>query len=201
MKREDLGELHYIALICDVPSMCRLWILSHRAARSVKHGSIALADVQNLRRSVLIPGGGRLHDYANLYICARNPMLFRRKGRHRELAVLRLTPDVLDIDGTIVSDGNAASKYVRFSPSPAGLSRVDYERVFAQYWTHPNDEIDQWRHKSTKCAEILVPGKVGPGFITGAYVSCDEARQTLRQALNASDLKLAITIDGDLFFR
>ena len=129
MKREDLGELHYIALICDVPSMCRLGILSHRAARSVKHGSIALADVQNLRRSVLIPGGGRLHDYANLYICARNPMLFRRKGRHRELAVLRLTPDVLDIDGTIVSDGNAASKYVRFSPSPAGLSRVDYERV------------------------------------------------------------------------
>ena len=127
-------------------------------------------------------------------------MLFKRRSKHLELAVLRLTLDVLDAPDVVVSDKNAASEYVRFSPSPAGLSRVSYDRVFAEYWTHSN-QIAHWQHAVEKCAEILVPDRIGPELIAGAYVSCAESRKTLEQVLNETDIEIPITVDAHLFFR
>src|SRR5712691_2607983 len=51
--------------------------------------------------------------YVNLYLCARNPILYKRQSRHAELCVLRIDPRVLDLPGVVVTDGNAASAYVR----------------------------------------------------------------------------------------
>jgi hypothetical protein len=76
---------------------------------------------------------------------------------------------VLELPGVIVADCNAASDYVRFQTAASGLGLIDRARVFAQYWTHPDDQIDEWRHKSEKCAEALVPDGVAPRFVLGAY--------------------------------
>jgi len=103
---------------------------------------------------------------------------------------------VLDIPNVIVTDGNAASKYVSFRPAPAGLAIVDRDRTFAEWWTH-DDQIEQWRHSSQKCAEVLVPDVVPAPYVIGAYVSCDDSRQRLhRLAPN-----LPITVNADLFFQ
>jgi hypothetical protein len=47
------------------------------------------------------------------------------------------------------------------------------------------------------CAEVLVPDRVEPRFIVGAYVSCQEAAERLRSV----EADLVITVDGHLFFR
>lgn len=123
-------------------------------------------------------------------------MLLKRKDIHAEICVLRVSSDVLDIPNVVVTDSNAGSKYVRFSPAPGGLAIVNKDRTFARWWNHPDDQIDQWRHSIQKCAEVLVPDVVPRGFINGAYVSCDESRQALEQ----TGFDLPIITDGDLFF-
>ena len=118
MRRAELDELGYIVPIATVPSILRMGILSHKRARGLQHESIALEGVQDRRAAKVVPKGRPLHDYANLYICPRNPILLKRSDMHETICVLRVSPDVLDIPNAIVTDGNAASKYVSFRPAP-----------------------------------------------------------------------------------
>ena len=196
MNRQDLAELHYITPIDNVPSILQQGILSHKRAAPLQPSSVAMQKVQDIRARKAVPGGRKLHEYVNLYICARNPMLFLRKDQHADLCVLRVSTTVLDLPGVIVTDGNAASDYVRFAAAPDGLSIVDRDRTFAEYWTDP-DQVVGWRKKAAKCAEVLVPDCVDPCHLLGAYVSCDEANARL-EALGTG---LPVTINGHMFFR
>src|SRR5262249_41013857 len=93
------------------------------------------------------------------------------RGRNGEICVLQVNAAVLDENGVIVTDRNAASGWRRFLPVASGLSVVSRERVFARYWLHPDDPYDEMSHKSEKCAEVLVPDRVDAQFIVGAYVA------------------------------
>lgn len=197
MTRDELSELGYIVPIATVPSILKRGILSHRRAKNVAHESIALEGVQDRRAKVIVPNGRPLHEYANLYICPRNPMLFKRQEIHAHICVLRVSSNVLDIPNVVVTDCNAGSKYVRFSAAPGGLAIVDRERTFALYWNHPEDQREHWRHSVQKCAEVLVPDFVPTRYISGAYASCHESNQALVDA----GFNLPVTMDGDLFFR
>ncbi|MBN2269769.1 MAG: DUF4433 domain-containing protein [Sedimentisphaerales bacterium] len=195
MERKQLQELHYITPICNVPSILQRGILSHAGVSGLEHESVAMATIQDRRAGVRVPGGRPLHEYANLYICARNPMLFKRQARHAMLCVLSVSPDVLDLADVIVTDSNASSEYVRFAPAPDGLQIVNGDRTFAEYWTDP-DLIQQWRKKATKCAEVLVPDRVAPRFIVGIYVSCEQAKRQVE----AFGPALPVSIQQHLFF-
>jgi hypothetical protein len=203
MKQNEIQELHYITPITNVPSILKYGIQSNRRAEVgrkkglIEPASVAMDEVQSLRDKIKVPGGRPLHEYANLYLCARNPMLFKRKEQHDSLCVLRISPKVLDISGAIVTDMNAASGICRFAPAPGGLDLVDAEMVFAEDWTHPNDLSGYWRHKAVKCAEVLVPDQVPARFITGAYVSCEISRDAL-QAIAAN---LKVRVNEHLFFQ
>lgn len=199
MDRNQLVELHYITPIENVSSMLEHGLLSHRRARRLDHRSVAMEEVQERRARVSVPGGQPLHDYVNLYINGRNPMMFTvlRKGTVDELCLLRVSADVVDIDGVVIADCNASSDYVRFADATRGLRLIDDEEAFAQYWTHPGDPIAQTRHKSRMCAEVLVPDRVEPAYIHGAYVGSTAGQQQLQAAAPG----LGVTIDGYKFFR
>jgi hypothetical protein len=96
----------------------------------------------------------------------------------------------------IIADRNAASDWTGFRPVAGGLSVISKERVFARYWTHPDDPYEEMRHKSEKCAEVLVPDRVDPGLIDGAYVA-KQAALVEFQRLNS---ELSIRVRGDMFF-
>lgn len=152
--------------------------------------------VQDIRAKKMVPGGRPLHEYANLYICARNPMLFKRLNHHRELCVLRVSPTVLDLPDVVITDGNAASKYARFGSSPGGLRNVDRDLTFAEYWTDQTDQIQELRNKTAKCAEVLVPDRVPPDYLTGAYVCCQPAQARF----DALGTRLTAEVNHHLFF-
>jgi len=196
MNRSDITELHYITLIANVPSIVEHGILSNTRAADVPHQSLAMAEVQERRRPKQIPGGRRLHEYVNLYFDAHNPMLSRRRLRNNEICILRVDPAVLDVAGVIVADRNASSKWVGFFPVPAGLQAIDRERIFDTHWIHPDDRYDEWRHKSEKCAEVLVPDRVQPELIVGACVA-NQAALSRYQALN---VQLPVRIKPGIFF-
>jgi len=176
----------------------KLGTLSNReiARRGIKASSVASQGVQGRRASKAIPGGRPLHDYVNLYICARNPMVYLRRSHHQDLCVLQVRPTVLHLPGVVIADGNAASGPTAFWPSPSGLAKVDKDTVFAEWWTDP-DPFTLWENRRVKCAEVLVPDKLDARFISGAYVSCPEAESRLRALAS----NLTIIIDPHLFFR
>jgi len=196
VRRDQLSELHYITPITNLPSVLSRGILSHRQAEKVRHRSVAMDEIQKRRTRKRVPGGRALHEYVNLYFCARNPMLFKRKDQHAELCVIRVSTAVLDLPDVVITDQNAASAYALFSPAPDGLKYVDRDLVFAEYWTH-GDPIEQYRHRSIKCAEVLVPDSVPPSYILGAYVS----GSTAQAAIEALGLDMSVTLSPHLFFR
>jgi len=195
LRRGELKELHYITLITSVPSIMEHGILSHRRAKKVAHNSLAMPEIQDRRAKVMVPGGRPLHEYANLYVCARNPMMYKRRGQHEEVCVLSVDADVLDVPGVVVTDANASGEYVRFAAAPSGLIIVDRELTFAAYWTDPN-LILYYQKKAAKCAEVLVPDRVEPKFTVGVYVSCDASLARMQEL----DVNLQATVDPHLFF-
>lgn len=88
--REQLRELHYITPISNVSSIAARGLLSHRRAARHNPDSVALATVQERREAKPVPRGRPLHEYVNLYVNARNPMLYLRSqgDDHEGLCVL-----------------------------------------------------------------------------------------------------------------
>lgn len=195
MHRTDVTELHYITLIETVPSIMQHGILSHTLADQLPHRSVAMPEIQERRRNKQIPGARMLHDYANLYFDAHNPMLSKCRNRNNEICVLCLNPNVLDLPGVIVTDRNAATDLVRFGPMAEGLKHLDSARLFARYWTHPDDLYDQARHKAEKCAEVLVPDRIDSEAIIGAYV----ANQVALASFQAVNTGLGVEIRAMFF--
>jgi hypothetical protein len=70
-------EYQCIMPIGNVPSVMEHGILSYERAARLEHHSVAMQEIQDKRDQKQVPSGLRLHQYANLYFHARNPMLFR----------------------------------------------------------------------------------------------------------------------------
>lgn len=189
-------ELHCIMPIGNVPSVLAHGILSYERAANLSHHSIAMQPVQDRRDQKHVPGGLKLHQYANLYFHARNPMLYKRLNEAEQLCVLRVSNEVLAIDGAVVCDRNAASEYVRFL-HPSQWQLLPFDDIYAMDWRHPGDQIAYWRHKTVKCAEVLVPHRVEPRFLLGAYVVDSAAGARLM----AQQTGLPIAVNAMLFFR
>jgi len=198
VNRTDLTELHFITPVQNLPSIATHGVLSHVRAERVGHASVANPEVQAVRSAKRTPGAGRpLHEYVNLYINARNAMMYylicQAVDAHKELCILGIDTSVLDISGTFVTDRNAATM-ARFEPSPRGLALVDKDKVFATSWNHPT-QMAKIDHKQIMQAELLVPDRLPADRINAVYISCDEAAQAVRAA------GFVAVIKPRLFFR
>jgi ssDNA thymidine ADP-ribosyltransferase, DarT len=169
MLRSRVTEFHYIAPVANLGSIVTHGVLSHNLAARLPHVSVAADPVQDRRAQKRVPRGRPLHDYANLYFDARNAMMYMRKDGVVPLTVVRLDPAVLDVRDSVITNGNAASVYTSFSPSPSGLFRLDEDRVYADWWDDQNP-LTKAAQKRARCAELLVPDRVEPRFILGCYV-------------------------------
>jgi hypothetical protein len=165
-------------------------------AAKLPHSSVTMQPVQEKRDQKQVPSGVKLHQYANLYFHARNLMLFKRKEDVANLCVLRVSTEVLAVDGVVISDQNAASDYVRFL-HPRQWQTLDFDAIYAMDWRHPDDQIAYWRHSAKKCAEVLVPHRVGPQLIIGAHVVNEATKIVLR----GCGFRLPILVSPVLFFR
>lgn len=176
-------EFQCIMPLENIPSVIKLGILSNERAAKIDHKSVAMEEVQEKRDVKHVPSGLKLHQYANLYFHARNPMLYKRKGEVRGLCILRVSIEVLQIPGVVLADRNASISLVRFlAPSQSEL--LDYDAIYAIDWNrqHANDPFAYREHKAVKCAEVLVPHVVEPKYFIGAYV-IDEATKLKLQSL------------------
>jgi len=182
----------------NIPSVLKHGILSHERAAKFQHRSVAMEDVQEKRDQKHVPGGLKLHQYANLYFHPRNPMLYKRKGEAPNLCVLQVSIDVLKVPNVVLADCNASSPYVRFL-APSQWTLLHYEAIYAMDWNrqHANDPYAYRVHKARKCAEVLVPHVVETNYLVGAYV-VDPATSL---KLSSLGFDRPVTIDSGMFFR
>lgn len=198
MNRQDVRELHYIAPLTNLESIPERGLLSHNRAARLSHVSVADANIQELRVNKKLPNGRYLHDHVNMFFDARNAMMYKvcANQEHRILAVIRLSPTVLDLPGAMITDGNAAAVMTRFdAPTSKAFDRLDSGRVYAEYWTDPQPDIQSER-KRQRSADVLVPNMVSPDHITGIHVSCD----AVYDEVVASGHSVSVTISEHLFF-
>jgi hypothetical protein len=147
-------ELHCIMPMANIASVVTRGILSYDRAAKLAHQSVAMQPVQDKRGKKRVPGGLKLHQYANLYFHARNPMLFKRKSEAENLCVLRVSTDVLALDDAMLSDRNAASRYVRFlSPEHWTLHRLR---------CHLCDELETSRRQVRRVAAQIAEVRRSP---------------------------------------
>lgn len=92
-------ELHNIMPIGNIPSVLAHGILSHEGAAGLPHSDVSMADGQDRRDKVQVPGRLKLHQYANLYFDARNPMMYKRLAQADGLCVLSVSTQVLGCQG------------------------------------------------------------------------------------------------------
>lgn len=171
-------EFQCIMPLDNIPSVLKYGILSYERATKLPHRSVAMQEVQDRRDIKQVPGGLKLHQDANLYFHARNPMLYKRK------------------DEAVFADSNASSDYVRFL-HPSQWKFLDFDAIYAMDWRHPGDPIAYYRHRSQKCAEVLVPHCIETGMLVGAY-TVNKAAAT---RLASMAFGLPVAVDSVLFFR
>lgn len=200
LKEKSNGQSKFffnIMPIDNIPSVMENGILSfYEAQKIISHVSVALNDVQTRRENVQIPNGNKLHSYANLYFTCKNPMMYKRKDCAESLCVLVISPIVLNFEGCILSDQNAARDLVKFYTPYDGLNNIDFNLVFAQYWTDPDPYRAQFK-KAIKCAEILIPNCVPYEYILGAFV----LNKDIKEKLISMGFDKKISVNPSLFFR
>jgi len=199
MELSDIIELHYIAPMVNLPSIFTKGILCHKLVSKIEHTSIALKDVQEKRANKIVPGGKPLHEYVNLYINARNPMMYRRSDRVNEICVLSISKEVLNLEGVIIADRNATSDCI-FAPSPSGLIYVDGSVIKSVSWNDP-DIIEKYRKRLIMCAEVLIPNSLSANFINKIYVVNEAIKNNLENVLTNININKVIEVKPLLFFR
>jgi hypothetical protein len=173
--RERIKEVHFICPFENIGSVLAEGILCkvEQRRRRPKATSIANPEVQVRRAAKLIPGGRRLHSYANLYFDARNSMMSVLRDLNDSLAILRVSHQIVDLPDVVVSDRNAAADDVIFRPAVTGIAALNEEEVYAEWWNTGRDA------RQKRCAEVLVPTRVAPEYIQGAYVRSEPCRAEL----------------------
>ena len=128
-KKADINSLFYITHVENLPSILRHGILSHSqvVAQNVPYEAIYDTAIVSNRKEKMTSAGRSLWDYANVYFQPRNPMMYRvvhEKGR-KNLAVVAVRPEVMNGDGVLITDGNAANGPTRFYPPADGLKVIE----------------------------------------------------------------------------
>lgn len=81
-------------------------------------------------------------------------MLSARRARQAQLVVLYVDGTVMQRQGVVFTDGNAAADATKYYSMMEDLDKLDWACINAQYWTGFPDGT------RTRCAEVLVPDEL-----------------------------------------
>jgi O-acetyl-ADP-ribose deacetylase (regulator of RNase III) len=200
MKAGDLTYLYYITHVDNVGSIVQRGLLSHAEVERQKVEFTPIYDdsIVSRRKAKATPEGRSLWEYANLYFQPRNPMMYRvihEEKSKDSLAVVAVRPDIMQLDGVIVTDGNAANAPTQFFNSPEGMKVVsaNWSIIQNEWWSSEDGS------KRRIMAECLVPGQIGPEYIAAVYVPTLETKKKLDSEL--CNTKLNVIPEPRMFFQ
>ncbi len=189
-----IKEVYYTAPVDNIESILKIGILSHNRAYQLKllkpELDISNPEVQDLRRKKTIRSPYNqdtrpLHDYVNLYPQPFNAMMVavRLAKPDLDLCVLRISSDILDISGTLITNMNAACANAKtFKPSDWTLPPSDFEAIRSLFFKTGDikaDESTQKAFKRTRQFEVLVLDFILSRYINGIFVPNERLKQDI----------------------
>ena len=85
-------------------------------------------------------------------------MMYRRRDQHNFLCVLAVNAQILNLNGIVISDQNAARNYAKFIAPNEMETALDFEIIYIRDW-NDDDAFEKSKRKAIKCAEHpLLPG-------------------------------------------
>ncbi len=204
MGRERITEFHYISPLVNLVSIFDKGILSHNDAEGVKSADVSMQEVQDRRANKIIPAEAagtpkKIHDCANVYFNARNPMLYKRRGVKQNICVLRLKPALVDLPEAIIADRNAAADKANFFKAAEGIGHLAEKVLFDKDSWYSDNKEQTHTDGQLRCAELLIPHTIHPSYIGGMYVASEEVKQAVA-ALFPEGCPVAITVHPAFFF-
>ncbi len=199
-KLRSIKSLYYITHIDNVRSILERGILSHSSMlkENITFKAIYDSQIVSHRQNRYAPDGTSLWDFANLYFQPRNPMLYRvvQEKDKDDVVILGIEPSVLDLPGTCVSTGNAASYQTDILESEEGLRLVKgmWEVIDNQWWREENGS------KRKIMAECLVPDRITPEHILTIFTANTRTADRVREVL-LPDSHVSVVQEPNMFFQ
>lgn len=197
-KMAEISSLFYITHVENLPSIVKHGIFSHSQieARKIPYQAIYDSGIVSNRKEKKTSAGRSLWDYANVYLQPRNPMMYRvvHEKSRKNLAVIAVTPDILNGVGVLLTDGNAANGPTRDYPVSEGLKviRNQWSVIQAEYW-RPDDGS-----KRRIMAECLVPEMIQAEHIHSIYVADPDTQKRAEELLRPS--RVPVVPEPHMFF-
>lgn len=163
-----------------------------------------LADPDFIRRrqNWLVPLTRKfLFDYARLFINPKNPMMYRRKDKLEDMALIEISSEVLWDENTLITDGNAQSERTKFLYARRFVESVDASHNFLDYEVllkEHGSKISNHIISRKKMAEVLVEDHVKPEMISKIILPNQKWREYF--AYHLPDSKVAFEVGSDLYF-
>lgn len=182
-KNVEIKSLYYITHIDNINSILSEGILSHQAVldRGLNYAAIYDAEIVSNRKEKTTPDGKSLWQFSNVYFQPRNPMLYRvvlEKGA-KDIAVIALYPQVLQIPGAYITDGNAANNITEFYNYGDGIQVISamWDTIKGEWW----NSVDGSKRKIM--AECLIPDLIPPDLIHSIYVANHSVAEKVKSSL------------------
>jgi len=148
----SIEAIYHMTHIDNVESILKNGLLSHNNGKV----SVDISDHEvNDRRANKEPIYHKsIHSYVPFYFNPKNAMLYKRKSIQDNIVILTYDRNLLKKEGTIFTDGNAASNGTEFYNHIKDLDSLPWSVIDAYTWY---DKVDGRRRRM---AEVLVPNKV-----------------------------------------
>jgi hypothetical protein len=211
--KNKIKEIYYITHADNIPSIMNLGVLSHNRAIQQKVFNpkldISNPEVQSLRAKKEIHSSSNesprsLHDYVPLYPQPFNAMMaaVAHSKQNLNLCVLRISSDILNKPGTLMTNINAACHEAKFfKPAEWTLPLEEFEAVRSlslQGSDSQKDKESLKRYRRARQFEVLVLDFVLPNQINGIFVPNERLKQDLEAKTGGN---LPIEVNPSLFLR
>jgi O-acetyl-ADP-ribose deacetylase (regulator of RNase III) len=199
MTKNNIKSLYYITHINNLPSILKEGILSHKKVEELKvtYQSVYDTGIVSRRKDKPTPERNSLWEYANLYFQPRNPMMYRviHEKEKRDIAIVGVKPEVLQVNGGLVTDGNAANDPTQFFSVTEGLKvlKNQWQIIQNDWW---NDRDGSKRKIMSEC---LIPERIAPEFIHSIFVANYAAKERVESIITSA--KVHVVPEPHMFFQ
>jgi hypothetical protein len=194
----QIKQLYYITHVNNIPSILKHGIFSHQLIeeKGIEYTKIYDSEIVSNRKHIKTPEGKSLWNYSNLYFQVRNPMLYRVlcEKSNNEIAVLAISPSILNNPNSFITTGNAAHNATVILPikeQPKVLRELR-KVLNSEYW----NEEDGSKRKIM--AEFLIHDEIKPYLIKSIYVADNKIAEVIREKIK--DYQIDIIPEPHMFF-
>jgi hypothetical protein len=196
----QLGPASHMTHIENVESILRAnKLFSYNQIPKERYQCIANDDVQKARSNKIITETQRtIHDYVPLYFGNRTPMVACNQNQNEDLVFLRFSLNLLEIEGVVITNGNARSVSTQFKlySQLSDLSFLEPKII-----NSPKYKEDAER-KRRKQAEILVPDALPLVYLIDFICYTNAKKQRLFEIFERCGKKYPIQVlPGSWYFK